>query len=688
MDYSKESQDRMKKIQDLRDAGVICYANNYTGKIDIADIRSRSEGDDQGGYLRDIDNLMAGWALAEFQTAGRIISSKSHWKLTFAKLRDNTGDIQVCFMRNLVKFNTGKPLPNPPLQGEGTSYKIVDEIEVAGEIKSAYKIAEKFCQVWDYIGVKWDLFETKHWELTLFVSELQIMSKAVRPLPEKWHGIKDQEATQRQRYLEMIMNDASYEKFKKRSVFLKSIRKFLDDHGFLEIDCPVLDNAASWAAAQPFTTHHNALDIDVYLRICDEIPLKKATAWRFEKVYEMSKVFRNEGMDPSHLQEFTMLEFQAAYWTLEENMDFTEKFIKYLVHSLWVEPKVPVKDKSGNEKIVDFSADWERVNYSEAVTKASGIDVAKYSECDEVELRAEIQKAGHSWEGLETQATATMIDYLYKKVLRPNIIGPAFIYNYPRTMQPLARQSDADENIVEQFQVVVNGWEIIKSYSELVDPSIQKANFAAQSDALERWDEEATAGDDDFLLAMEHGFPPQSGFGMGIERIFAILMQEENLREVVMFPLMKPLGGEEGGKKKTELAAAILNQESKLEKWQELNTIAHLSASFAARWGKKLFEMDHATTADGQNLPMNIQHAIMIKQAASNKDLQKLYTIAKNGWLDVVPFTREMLETSDDKIVCSNTEIKKLEEVEYLGILIFWDKKHVEKLTKELKLYS
>lgn len=674
MDYSKESQDRMKKIQDLKDAGVICYANNYHGKIDISEIRTRSEADDQGGYIREIDNLMAGGALAEFQTAGRIISSKSHWKLTFAKLRDHSWDIQVCFMRDLVKFNTGR--------------EIVENISIIGEEKSAYKIAEKFCQVGDYIGVKWDLFETKHGELTLFVSEFQIMSKAVRPLPEKWHGIKDQEATQRQRYLEMIMNDESYEKFKKRSIFLKSIREYLDSHGFMEIDCPVLDNSASGAAAQPFTTHHNALDIDVYLRICNEIALKKATSGRFEKVYEMSKVFRNEGMDPSHLQEFTMLEFQASYWTLKENMDFSEWFVKYLITKLWVDPKVPVKDKNGNEKLVDFWATWERVNYTEAVTQVSGIDISRYSEEDEDDLRKAIRSKWHDWEGLDDQATATMIDYLYKKVLRPNIVWPAFIYNYPRTMQPLARQSDENPMIVEQYQVVVNGWEIIKCYSELIDPQIQKANFAAQSDALERWDEEATAGDDDYLLAMEHGFPPQSGFGMGIERIFALLMQEENLREVVMFPMMKPLWSEETSNQKTQLAVSILNSESQLEKWQELNTVGHLSASFAARGGKKLFERESTISADGESIPMNIQHAIMIKQIANNQKIQELYNTAKNWGLEVVPFTREMLETSDDKIVHQKTSQKNITDIEYLGILIFGEKKHVEKLTKDLELYS
>ncbi len=280
-------------------------------------------------------------------------------------------------MRDIVKFHTGR--------------KVVISIEIDGQEKSSYKIAEKYSQVGDYIGVRGDLFVTKHGELTLLVDEFQLMSKAVRPLPEKWHGIKDVEVVQRQRYLDMAMNNESYEKFQKRSLFLKSIRKFLDDHGFVEIDCPVLDNAASGAAAQPFTTHHNALDIDVYLRICDEIPLKKATAGRFEKVYEMSKVFRNEGIDPSHLQEFTMLEFQAAYWTLEENMDFTEEFIKYLVKSLGIDPKVPVKDKDGNEIVVDFSQKWQRINYTDAVKKESGIDIAKYSETDEEELRKAIK---------------------------------------------------------------------------------------------------------------------------------------------------------------------------------------------------------------------------------------------------------------------------------------------------------
>jgi len=664
----------MKKIQDLKDAGVICYANNYTGKIDIAEIRERSEKDDQGWYIRDIENLMAGWAISEFQTAGRIISHKSHGKLAFAKIRDHSWDIQVCFMRDLIKFNTGR--------------EVVTSIEIAGEEKSAYKIAEKFCQVGDYIGVKGDLFETKHGELTLFVDELQIMSKALRPLPEKWHGIKDQEAIYRQRYLDLIMNDESFERFQFRSEFIKAVREFYWKHEFTEIETPILWNSASWAAAQPFITHHNDFDDEFFLRIAPEIGLKMATVGRFERVFEMGKNFRNEWSDPSHMQEFSVFEHYAAYWNFEDNMKFTEDMFDYIFDELWLERKREIIDKDGKAKQVDFTTPWARIDYIAGVKEKSGIDISLYNTDDEEKLRADIKAAWYSWEWIDIQGTTTMIDYLYKKVLRPGITGPAFVYNYPKTMQPLARQSDRNEDIVEQFQLVLNGWEVLKAYSELVDPKIQKQNFDAQSWALEAGDEEATSGDDDFVLAMEYGMPCQSGWGMGIDRIVSLLSGQENLRDVVLFPLMKSDDNQEKWKQKTQLAVSILNNGANLEKWQELNTIAHLSASFAARWGKELFEMNSATTADGESIPMNIQHAIMIKQAESNAKIQELYTIAKNGWLNVVPFTREMLETSDDKIVCKNTEIKKLEEVEYLWILIFGDKKHVEKLTKELELYS
>lgn len=519
MEYSKETLDRKEKIKKLKGAGVIVYANNYRGKEDIAFIK------DQKAKIKDLDTLLSEWIKKDFQTAGRIMSIKSHGKLMFSKILDNTQWLQICFMKDMCVFNTGQ--------------SVVENLLIDGEEKTAYKIAEKFLNAGDYVGVKWDLFFTKHWELTLLVREFQILAKALRPLPEKFHGIQDQEMIYRQRYLDLIMNNASYERFLLRSKFIQAIRDFYIKNDFLEIETPVLWNAASWAAAKPFITHHNDFWEDFFLRIAPETALKKAMVGRFERVFEIGKNFRNEGSDPSHMQEFSFIEHYAAWWNFKDNMSFTESLFDHIFSSLWIEKIIPVKDKDGNVKAVDFSTPWERIDYIRWVEEVSGINVENYGVEDEEKLRQDIQKAGYNWVGMEKQGLTTMIDYLYKKVLRPKITGPAFIYNYPKTMQPLARQSDSDENIVEQFQVLVNGWEVIKAYSELIDPEIQKANFDAQSWAIERGDEEATSGDDDFLLAMEYAMPPQSGFGMGLDRIFSLLTEQENLRDVVLFPLMR-----------------------------------------------------------------------------------------------------------------------------------------------------
>ncbi len=534
MEYSRESQDRMKKIKELKDAWIIPYANNFRGKQDILFIR------EQKNSIKEVDFLMEHWAVWEFKTAWRIMLSRWMGKLLFMTIRDHTWDIQVCFMKDKVEFNTGSPLsPTLSPQGRKGDYNVVSEIEVAGETKSAFKIAEKFCQVWDYIWVIWDLFITKHWELTLFVKEFQILSKAVRPLPEKFHWVTDQETIYRQRYLDLITNEETYQRMLFRSNFLKKLREFYLKNNFIEITTPTLWTSASWAAAKPFITQHNDFWENVYLRIAPEIWLKMATVWRFERVFEFATNFRNEGSDPSHLQEFNVVEHYAAWWNFEDNIKFTEEMFDYLFNELNLERKISVKDKEWNSRIADFTTPFERIDYVEWVKKACGIDVSEYENWEEERLIADIKKAGVSFEWMEQMIVPTLIDYLYKKVLRPSIVWPAFVYNYPKTLQPLARQNDANPNIVEQFQLVVNGWEINKAYSELVDPKIQQENFDIQAGAIEKWDEEATRWDDDFILAMEYWMPCQSGFGMGFDRILAILTHQDNLRDVVLFPLMK-----------------------------------------------------------------------------------------------------------------------------------------------------
>lgn len=532
MEYSREALDRKDKIQAMKDAGIICYANHFHGKQDISDIRS------QESKAKDAKQLMDGACVGEFKTAWRIISSRGMGKMLFGKIRDHSGDVQICFVKDKTTFNTGREL--------------VESITISGEEKTAFKVAEKFCQVGDYIGVIWDLFLTKHGELTLFVKEFQVLSKAIRPLPEKFHGVTDQETIYRQRYLDLIMNDDSFERFKFRSEFIKTIREFYWKNNFIEIETPILGNAASGAAAAPFKTHHNDFDEEFVLRIAPETALKKATVGRFERVFEMGKNFRNEGSDPSHMQEFSVFEHYAAYWNFEDNMKFTEDMFDYIFDTMKLDRSIKIRDKNGVEKQVDFTTPWQRIDYIAGVKEKSGIDIEAYGAEDEDKLRADIKAAGHSWEGMDKQATATMIDYLYKKVLRPGIVGPAFIYNYPKTMQPLARQSDADEKIVEQFQLVLNGWEVLKAYSELVDPKVQQENFDEQAGAIEAWDEEATASDDDFVLAMEYGMPCQSGWGMGIDRMVSLLTEQENLRDVVLFPIMKSEKKQEEAQNKEE----------------------------------------------------------------------------------------------------------------------------------------
>ncbi len=406
---------------------------------------------------------------------------------------------------------------------------------------SPYKFVEKYIDVGDFLGIKWELFTTKHGEATIFVSEFQLLSKAIRPLGDKFHGIwENAETAYRQRYLDMIHNRETIDRMKLRSKFTKCIRDFYHNRGFIEIETPILGNSASWAAAAPFVTHHSDFDVDMYLHIAPETNLKKATVWWLEKIFEITKNFRNEWSDPSHHQEYTTCEHYAAYRNYEDNMRFTEDMFDYIFDNIpQLNRIINVTDKEWTTKEVNFATPRARVDYVEQIKKDSWIDVSIYNDINEEELRSEIKAKWFVREGIDNQTTATMIDYLYKKVTRPKIVWPAFIINYPKTMQPLARTSDLNTAMVEQFQLLVNWREILKSYSELVDPIEQQANFDMQAGAIAKWDDETTKWDDDFVLAMEYGMPCQSGRGMGMDRIFAMLTEQSNIRDVIMFPMTK-----------------------------------------------------------------------------------------------------------------------------------------------------
>jgi lysyl-tRNA synthetase, class II len=512
-----EYQVRKEKLEQLRARGINPYAAQYDKTHAIQHII-----DTVGESLRDVEQVIADPQI-QVSIAWRVMLTRTHGAITFLRIQDETGIIQVMLHKN-----------NCQLVAKDERKQEIGDI-------SAYKFFEKMIDVGDFVGVKGEVFKTHKGELTVFAPEYTLLTKALRPLGDKRHGIgENAENAYRQRYLDMIFNRDVLERMQFRSKFTRTLREFYWAQGFTEVETPVLWNAASGAAAQPFVTHHNDHDLDVFLRIAPETALKMATVGWLEKVFEIAKNFRNEWSDPSHLQEFTAIEHYAVYWDYTKNMAFTEQLFDYIFDTLQLDRKINVKDKQWNIKQVDFTTPWARIDYIAQVKKDSGIDVSQYHPGDEEQLRTAIKEKWHNWVGLDEQTVATMIDYLYKKVSRPKLLGPLFIYNYPKTMQPLARVSDQNPNIVEQFQVVVNGREIIKAYSELVDPILQQQNFDDQAQAAANGDDEATKWDDQFVLSMEYGMPPQSGRGMGIDRIVTLLTQQDNLRDVILFPLMKP----------------------------------------------------------------------------------------------------------------------------------------------------
>ena len=299
-----------------------------------------------------------------------------------------------------------------------------------------------------------------------------------------------------------------------------------------------MTNTASGALAKPFKTHHNALDLDIYLRIAPETYLKECIFGGFEKVFEVGRCFRNEGMDPSHLQDFTMCEHYAAYWNFEDNMKFTEDLFSYLLNKLFGTLKIDIKDRQGKIHKVDFKPPWPKVSFRDLIKKDCGIDIDKFDLAEK--LRAEIKKKKIPVEDMAKLERGNLIDSLYKTVSREKIIQPTFLINHPIDLSPLARRNDKNPEIVDRFQLIVNTWEIVNAYSELVDPLDQKERFDKQSKAKEKGDIEAHGKDDEYVKALEHGAPPISGWGMGIDRIVTLLTQQDNLRDVVLFPLLRP----------------------------------------------------------------------------------------------------------------------------------------------------
>ncbi len=502
-DSTNEFHTRLRKSKELREQGL----NPYPGRFPKTHQASEALKEAEEKSLRDLSEILEAPTKKPISLAGRLMTFREHGKLTFAHLQDFSGKIQICFMSDFL----GKD-----------KYKLLRKIDVA-----------------DFVGVEGELFRTKHGEITLLVSQFLILSKALRPLPEKWHGLKDRETIYRQRYLDTTVNRESLERFIFRSELLKALREFYWSEGFIEIETPVLENVSSGAVARPFTTHHNALDIDVYLRIAaGELWQKIALVGGFEKTFEVARCFRNEGMDPSHLQEFTMIEHYAAFWDYEDNMKFTEKMFEYFLRKLLGTTKIKMKDRNGKEVEIDFKTPWPRRKFTEIIKEDCGIDVLDYDNAEDLLKR--IKKEKITLEDADKLGYGNLVDALYKKVSRPKLIQPTFVIQHPLSTKPLARKNDDDARLCDTFQLLVNTWEVINAYSEIVDPVDQRERFENQALAKAQGDEEAMMVNEEYLRAMEHGMPCVSGWGMGVDRLVTLLTGQENLKDSVLFPLLRP----------------------------------------------------------------------------------------------------------------------------------------------------
>ncbi len=454
--------------------------------------------------IREVTELEDG--TAGVRTAGRIVLMRKMGKLSFLTISDVNGKVQIAVKKDVVG----------------------DE---------EYEFFKRSFDIGDFFGAEGDIFTTQTGEKTLRAQKIFFLGKALRSLPEKFHGITNIDSCYRQRYLDLIMNQETRERFLLKVNFMKEIRRFLEDHEYMEIETPVLIDHPSGALARPFISHHNALDMNVYLRIAPETYLKRAIVGGFTKVFEFARCFRNEGIDASHLQDFTMLEGYCAYYNYRDNMIFLQEMLTCVITKLFGKPQITIGDR-----VINFSGAWPIVTFRELIERDCGIDINQYDTAGKLLTR--IEQLGIQLESetdLHKLGRGNLIDLLYKKVSRPAIIEPTFLIEHPTSLSPLARANEDNPEVVDRFQLIINGAEIINAYSELVDPIDQKRRLIEQASLKADGDEEAMVMDEDYITAMEYGMPPISGWGMGIDRVLQVLTGQDNIKNLIMFPLLRPL---------------------------------------------------------------------------------------------------------------------------------------------------
>jgi len=481
-------EQRIRKLQELRQMGIEPFGSSFYAEDHAAELLNRF-----GSEAKE--SLEANHVLCSI--AGRVVSLRDFGKAAFAHLQDTTGRIQVYFRKDIV----------------GEKHPLIKKLDIG-----------------DIIGVKGRLFRTKTDELTVEVGDFVFLTKSVRPLPEKWHGLKDIETRYRQRYVDLIVNPEVRQTFIKKSIIIKTIRDFLESQGFIEVETPMMHPIPGGATARPFKTHHNALGMDLYLRIAPELYLKRLLVGGYERVYELNRNFRNEGISTKHNPEFSMLEFYIAYRDYRFLMSFTEELITHVAQKNLETLRIPYGDT-----LIDLTPPWPRLSMFDALMQ-KGVP-------QDILDDSEKAKAWAKANNIEIEGAASagkILDEIFKEKVEPGLVQPTFIIDYPVELSPLAKGKPDNPALVERFELFIASREIANAFSELNDPMDQRRRLLQQSEAKERGDEEAQWLDEDFIRALEYGMPPAAGEGIGIDRLVMLLTNSHSIRDVILFPQLKP----------------------------------------------------------------------------------------------------------------------------------------------------
>ena len=486
-------EERIKKIEELKKEGINPYPQDFFKKNLISEIVKLK-------------------LKAKIKTAGRIITKREFGKIAFSKLRDGTGETQIVFQEGKTP-------------------------------KESFDLFKKYIDSGDFVGVEGEVIKTKTGEKSILVKNLILLSKSILPLPSKFQGLADKEERYRKRYLDLVMNPEVKSVFEKRSQIIDLVRNFLKSKKFFEVETPALQSVYGGASAKPFITKLNALDINLFMSISPELYLKKLIVGGYERVFTICKNFRNEGIDAFHNPEFTMLEYYASYENYKFHMDFTEELFKKLKKELNLGEKLEYQGKD-----ISLKLPFKRIKFRDLVLEKTKIDINKENTFEKLVKAIK----GKSLKGVDINGKkhyGALLDELYKRVVRPSIINPTFLTHYPVEMIALAKRNKKDPTKINSVQLIINGEEIVKAYDELNDPIDQENRLKEQAKLLREGDDEAMPMDEDFINALKVGMPPTAGYGLGIDRLIVILTNQPSIRDVILFPFMRP-EGVKGDKKK------------------------------------------------------------------------------------------------------------------------------------------